>query len=620
MARRGITRRDFLNGTRIAITGAALAPLGAAVLADGGCAHLSEGPYPPALTGMRGSQKGSYEVAHSLVAGRRFDLTGRDVGERYDLVVVGGGISGLSAAWFYRQRVPGARILIVENHDDFGGHARRNEFEAGGRLRISYGGTQSIDTPSGYSAVAMGLLRELGIELEKFRKAFDRRLYPSLGLSVGYFFDAVTFGSDRLIAGYGSLPWRDFAERAPLGARARDDLVRLHTEKRDYLPGLTAEQKSALLQRISYADFLRDHARVDPQVVAMYRRFWITYFAVDAESNPALEVARDPGFLPGLAGTYVETPAHEDPYIFHFPDGNASIARLLVRSLIPAAIPGHDMEDIVTARADYTRLDLPGAPVRLRLDSTVVGVEQVDGGRSVRVGYVRAGRVETVLARHCVLACYNRAIPYLCPELPERQKRGLAHGVRAPLVYVSALVRDWRAFVELGVHQIHAPESFYTWLNLDFPVSLGDYRNTRSPDQPIVVHLEQLVYDPKAEKFDQWRGGRREMLTTPFSVYEERLRDQLDRILGPGGFDADAELMAITVNRWAHGYAYEPNSLWDPPWRSEDEKPWVIGRQPHGRIAIANSDAGARAYTDAAIDQAYRAVGDLFRDASRGGP
>ncbi len=603
-----ITRRDFLDGTRIAITGAALSPWLGCV--DDPSAP-SPAPYPPALQGMRGSADGSFEVAHALVAGRRFERKGTATGETYDLVIVGAGLSGLSAAHFYRKTMPDARILLLENHDDFGGHARRNEFDAGGTLRIGYGGTQSIDTPSEFSDLSLGLLRDLGIDVTKFEQAFDQELYTKRGMGWGVFFPQESFGVDRLVAGYGKLPWTDFAQRAPLSPEARADLVRLHTARHDYLAGLSPDEKTDRLERTSYADFLRDQARVDPAIQKLYRRFWISFYATGADATPAAWIAQEP-LLPGLQGTHHIPGYVDEPYIFHFPDGNASIARLLVRSLIPTAVPGHTMEDVVTARADYTQLDRPEHAARLRLDSTVVDVRHAEEGRAVDVAYVREGRVETVRGRHCVLACDNAAIPYVCEELPAAQKRGLAWSVKAPLVYVNALVRDWRAFERLGVHAIHSPESFYSLASLDFPVSLGDYDFPSSPDEPILVHLAYVPHHPEETGPAQWRAGRRRLLATPFAVFEQELRDQLDRMLGSGGFDAQRDLLAITVNRWPHGYAREPNTLWDAEWEEGDARPWEIGRQRHGRIAIANADAGASAYTDAAIDQAHRAVDELL--------
>src|SRR5262245_47342912 len=163
-----ITRRDFINGVALSIA-SGLTP----------AAQIAAQPsrYPPLLQGLRGQHAGSFEAAHAFVRDpAAFSVAELPAQERYDLVVVGGGISGLAAAWFYR-RVRGtqARILILDNHDDFGGHAKRNEFMLDGRLIIGYGGSQSIDNPnSWWSDTGKGLLRELGVDVRRFESAFER--------------------------------------------------------------------------------------------------------------------------------------------------------------------------------------------------------------------------------------------------------------------------------------------------------------------------------------------------------------------------------------------------------------------------------------------------------------
>jgi spermidine dehydrogenase len=305
----------------------------------------------------------------------------------------------------------------------------------------------------------------------------------------------------------------------------------------------------------------------------------------------------------------------EEPYIFHFPDGNASVARLLVRALIPAAMPGRSMDDVVMARADYAKLDVDGAAVRLRLNSTVVHVQQSEVGgaaASVEVAFMRGKKLQSVHARNCVLACYNGMIPYICPELPHKQKEALSYLVKTPLVYTHVALRNWTSFAKLGVHHIVAPGGYHTYTALDFPVSIGEYAFPSKPEEPMVLFMLRTPCKPGLPMRDQFRVGRMELMDTAFSKFERNVRDQLGRMLGGAGFDPARDIEGITLNRWAHGYAYTPNSLFDPDWK-EEEKPWVIGRAKFGRIAIANSDAGASAYTDVAIDQAWRAVGEILK-------
>jgi spermidine dehydrogenase len=246
--------------------------------------------------------------------------------------------------------------------------------------------------------------------------------------------------------------------------------------------------------------------------------------------------------------------------------------------------------------------------MRIRLNSTVVNVAHTGNEAAVDVTFVHGGNAHCVRAARCILACYNSAIPYLCPDMPQNQKDGLAYNVKVPLVYTKVLVPNWRPFAELGMDFAYYTNDFYKQVELDYPVSIGDYQFSKSPDQPMVLHMCHVHHSPDIHGPAQWREGRRRLLTTSFSEFENHVRDQLDQALSGAGFDAERDVHAITVNRWSHGYAYNPDLIWEPEYASDDAKPWVIGRQPYGRITIANSDSGARADTNTAITQGYRAV------------
>jgi spermidine dehydrogenase len=625
---RRITRRDFLNGVAVSIGAlgcSTLPDLATGLQGNAQTSSLSSADlYTPALTGMRGSAPGSYDVAHALRDGNFWKDAGNpaNTGEKYDLVVVGGGISGLAAAYFYRKHAGNnSRILVLDNNDDFGGHARRNEFRVAGRLLLSNGGTQSIESPSEYSHVAKGVLKDLGVETKVFYKAYDQRLYSNLGTAC--FFDKATFGEDRLVPGMGSTPWPEFLSKTPLPERVRQEIARLYDDKKDYLAGLTESEKHARLAKISYAGFLTEICNADPAVLPFFQTYTHDLFAVGIDAVSALACFRNPDdygacHYPGFEGLHLGGDLEkEEPYIFHFPDGNASIARLLVRSLIPAVLPGHTMEDVVTARAHYGKLDRPSSPIRIRLNSTAVRAQHsgaLQSAKEVTVSYVQGGKLESVTGTSCILACYNSMVPYLCPELPDKQKEALHYCVKEPFIYTHVAIRNWTAFHKLGIRQIVSPGSYHSFTMLDFPVSLGAYQFPSKPEEPMVLFMLRVPCKPGLPRRDQYRMGRYELIGTPFSEFERNIREQLNRMLAPAGFDSARDIAAITVNRWAHGYAYEYDSLFDPHWLPE-ERPCVIGRKQFGRISIANSDAGASAYTNAAIDQAYRAVQEQLKGA-----
>ena len=373
---RRITRRDFLDGVSMAVAGASLA----ATAANAQTPPSNSSAYNPAgLTNLRGSHAGSFEIAHALRDGKTWDDAVED-NETYDLIVVGGGISGLSAAYFYRKFAgAGKKILILDNHDDFGGHAKRNEFRVGNRLLLGYGGTQSIEAPGRYSAEAKNLFTELGLETERFYKYYDQKFYESRGLTRGVFFDKEMFGTDRLVSDEGKPSWAEYVAKTPMSAKAQQDMIRIQTGKVDYMEGLSVEEKQTKLRAMSYEAFLRDYAKVDPQVIAYFMQTPHGLWAMGIDGVPALNnitpaLREGLGLPAGRGGGQNNAQNRQpEPYIFHFPDGNASVARMLVRSLIPGAATGSTMEDIVTAKFDYSTMDSSASAIRLRLNSTASG-------------------------------------------------------------------------------------------------------------------------------------------------------------------------------------------------------------------------------------------------------
>jgi len=637
MSTTGINRRDFVNGCAMSlVAGTSVAPLEAVAQELLNPDLLPEDYYPPTRQGLRGSHEGSFEVAHEARDGRAW--TAVDAGEQtYDLVVIGGGISGLSAAYFFRKQAgPDARILVIDNHDDFGGHAKRNEFWHDGHMQLVNGGTLNVEAPSQYSTVAAGLLWELGIDRTRYfaknRDMWSR--YADMDLKDSMFFDRETFGVDKLVKGHGELSIGDFIRETPFSDEVKLDAIRLYEEKKDYLPGLNAAETRQTLTKMSYRDYVVNIVNCHPDVMHLFDTSLLGIFVTAMDSIPAI-YCREMGY-PGFDGlNLVEIPANQlanepggqhgrenrrraesgDPDMY-FPDGNATIARLLVRSLVPDAVSGQSMEDIVTANVDYRQLDRNDNKVRIRLNSTAIDVMHLTEER-VQVKYVQGGQAYAVTSKAVVMACWNSVIPYICREVSPLQRDALLYGAKSPLCYTGVHVANWRPWVEAGISHVTAPGGYHPSIGLPPSLELGDYQTSRNPDEPIVVRMSCYFYRPGQglSRREQHRLGRTELLATPFSTFEHHIRDQLTRVLGPTGFDDERDILGITVNRWPHGYTYSYNPLFDPEewaYTTTADRPAVIGRQRIGRIAIANADAAASPHTDAAIGEAYRAVTELL--------
>ena len=617
-----ITRRDFLNGVALSLAaGTSLSPL--EILAQ---TRAPASYYPPLLTGLRGSHVGSFETAHAVaMGGVKFGSPKQQIDATYDLVVVGGGISGLAAAFLYRQQA-GAdkKILVLDNHDDFGGHAKRNEFNVDGQSLIGYGGSQSIDTPSQYSRESARLIKDIGIVIGPFYDYFDQDYFKSRGLRPGIYFSHEAYGKDQTLPNamgdwMGDLEWA-IGERAishyPISDESKASLKALLRSDKDYLAGMKRGDKADLLRNISYSDFLRHHAGASEEVVTIIRDAIKGYWGIGWDAISALEAYRLE--QPGTLGLEPEERkdrhwTSDEPYIFHFPDGNAGVARALVRRLIPGAVPGSTMEDLVTARVDYSSIDLTSNSVRIRLNSTAVDVRHTPDQKHVDVTYIYDGKPRRVRGRHAILACYNLVVPHIVSEISAAQREAIEYATKIPLVYISVAVRNWRALAELGYHSIYIPQSpLMHSFGLDFPVSIGDYKFAPGPDAATVLHgtFVPTVPDQGLNQKQQNLLGQKRLYQMSFGDYEKLIVRQLEGALAGGGFDAERDIAGLTVNRWPKGYAYEYNDLIEPAEFGPENGPHIAGRAQIGRISIANSDSSAFAYVDGAIDAAVRAVNE----------
>jgi len=534
-------------------------------------------------------------------------------------VVVGGGISGLATAWYYRKRFgDDARILILDNHDDFGGHAKRNEFHQGGEMRLAWGGTFNLEYPW-FGETVNALMEELGVDVDAVAENLDFH-YASEGFGPpAMFFDEETYGRDVLV--------RDFALRFgsreelrrkidefPLSRESRESLIAFYEKDENILEGMSEEEADRYLRSISYLDFLREHGGLTEEAVQLFVRSTHGYAGSGAD---LLSVAECEGA--GLPMLHLLGRAGEEPEgdqggeVAQYPDGNATIARLLVRGMIPDVAGGRGDDDIALRTFDYSTLDRPGQPVRIRLSSTVLHARNVDGA-GVEVDYAHDDGYYRVRGRHCVMACYNAFIPDLLPEVGEDQAEALRFQVKRPLLVTNVLLRSSDPFRELGISGAYCPGRIHGMVWPCHGVNTGGYSHPWEEEGSVPVQFwgSLVPPEPGLPPKEQHRASRRRMLEMRFEDFEREVRTTLDGMLSPTGFDVADDVLAITVNRWPHGYAYGYMDLWDPDY-APGEAPHEIARRPVGDITIANSDAGASSTTQSAIEQAYRAVSELGR-------
>ena len=628
-----ITRRDLLNGMAISVGGLVFDAYGAGPSKQRNATlnELAMGNenlhYPPTLTGLRGSHEGSFEVAHALAwRGEKPDQY-KALDQHFDLVIVGAGMSGLAAAWYYRQKMGNDhRILILDNHDDFGGHAKRNEFHHEGRMVLSLGGAQNLESPGNYSDTAANLMTDIGIDDEAIDAMnantpdgdlLGGKFHADVGMSIPTDDGHLTLGGHWLKFLHGRGNYREAVRTLPFEKHEQDRLIAFFGGERDYLDDLSLGEKYDYVNSVSYNRFLIDRVGLteqSAQMIGVHLRIlngpsgWNhTVFEAIASGAPGLQAM---GWVASLADSIGAVLVDNFAEAYMFPDGNASVARLLVQKLIPVVAPNmQGFKDVATAKFNYSALDQVDQPTKIRLNSTVVGVRQAERDQ-VEVDYVQQGTASRITAENCILACYNGLIPHLCPEMSDEQKTGLSYGVKVPFVYANVLLKNGRAFSKLGVSFTQCPYDPFQWVSAAPTMTTGGYEPPRNGEDPMAV-LMMSTPTPATEEVgstrDLFRMGRHTIYSTTFEQYEKDIRAQLQALLGKHGFNHETDIQAITVNRIPHGYAYSYMGLDDPEW-DEGQAPHELGRARFGRISIANSDSEATPLMDSAFDAAFRAV------------
>ena len=594
---RSITRRDFLQGVAFSIAASRL----------GSGQTTPPTSYPPLLHGLRGQDPGSTELGHRIRDGKTEIPTDVvDTGERYDVIVLGAGLAGLCSSYVYHRERGNAHILLLDNQDDFGGHARRNTFEWNGTTLIAPGGTFALENPEDSPRGAKEILESLEIDLEVLEGYRDRDFFKRYGLSYAVFFDPRTYPGIQptWVNQFYDIPYREFFRRSGIPEDAQRELVNLYTTRRMYIARRDLE---TTLAGMTWEQFIREVMGLGDNAVRFANLYSTDLIGLGCDAVSALDgFEKGPGFS-GMGGPgFVDRngiPRYGYRPVHRFPDGNHTIARHLLKKILPAAVPGEDtMEAVFNSRVRYDQFDRPEHPVRVRLRSLAIRVEQIENGRRVAVYYTQPdGRVQRVTARGVIVAAWGMAAKHIVPELPAEQKSALEQYRYCSALYINVLLRHWRPIADIGAFQMQWPDGYCTWMHVSDPLLVGDYQPEYHPDKPTVLSMYKYLYTPGLPPSDQMKLGRYEMERKSFEDYEREIRSELNHALGPWGFDAAKDILAITVNRWGHGYNFFQPTPGEKP-------PYEVGRRRVGRISFAGADAGGSPWTQAALQQGRRAA------------
>jgi spermidine dehydrogenase len=617
---RSITRKDFLGATLLGVGSTLLgAPSPAAWLdrvVRTGRAPVAAPQDPWTGYGGVGDYAASngntmpvLEAAHRLRDGAHADIAASavDTGEMYDLVVVGGGISGLTAAWaFARERGGRGRCLVLENHPIFGGEAKQNEFEVDGVRLVAPQGSNQFGAPrAGSESLANEVWTDLDLPrsfeyadldpaVEPLRIPLDNYAHmegvSETQVDVGYFFDG---------AGWIRNIWEDQLARAPFDDAVKRDLLHWRTTG----PPESSQEFRRSLDALSYGAYIERTMGLRPEVTRMAAPVigLINGASPDAVSAAAAAQIGMPGVSRPRSG--------RGSLPQSFPGGNATLARHMVKRLVPAAIGGTaSFDGVFDGRVDFAALDRAGQPTRIRVGATVLHVAHENGGRSVVVHYERDGRVERVRATAVVMASGGWMNKHVLADMPADMRAAYDAFVYAPALVVNVALTNWRFLHRLRIAAARwFDDGFGFSCNIRRPMRVGAGPHVpMHPDRPTVLTFYMGLYTPGRSAAEQGVLGRTTLLATPYADYERRIRSHLTRLFADAGFDARRDVAGIILNRWGHARLVQP-----PGFRyGTDDRPApleVVARG-YGRIAIGHSELNGHQSMTGAMAQGRRAA------------
>jgi spermidine dehydrogenase len=619
-----ITRRDFLGSTLLA-SGAALVlgatPQDLLAQADQFTGYGGVGEY----SSSNGNTLPVLRDGHTI-RDRRYDPLPNDIidtGETYDCVIVGGGISGLAAGLFFQRQVDSQRkALILENHPIFGGEAKQNEFLVDGHRLIAHQGSAIYQLQYPFSFLAH-FYDSIGLKAPKLRYQKWGGPQPELVLSrTPYEAAGLEHGQ------YGFWFGHKFGQQTglwlidPLGKKLAGAPVspQVHAEWLRWLNGESIQKKAF------------EHPKVEGDAIALY----LDSITLEQHYMERFGLSRDTirTFLSpvegGGSGLGPDALSAYSDYAFEmlhpladessgtdqmFPGGNATIARLMAKTLIPEAIDGqHDVESVCRNSVNFGALDASTNQSRIRLASTVISVQH-DGdsniAKTVTVVYLKEGKLHRVKTRSVVMAGGCWTTKHIVKDLPGTHREAYAQFYRSPCMMANVALRNWHFLYKMGISGCRWFEGIGNYFEVCKLALTGIESETIGPDSPVVLSLKILYPFPGHSTEDQGNMGRAQLMQTSFAEYETRIREQFTDMFSSYGFDANRDIAGIILNRWGHAYlSPQPGFFF-----GKDGKPApreILRRAPFGRIAFANTDLAGAMDHRYSILEAKRAVQQLL--------
>jgi spermidine dehydrogenase len=646
---REITRRDFLGSTLLASGAALLDGLSPAQLLTAKQTASQATVQAPGATnddwtgfGGTGEYKNSngntlevLQAGHKMRDGAYNPLPAdtADTGELFDCVIVGGGISGLAAALFFlRQAGSGKTCLILENHPIFGGEAKLNAFDVDGKRLIAHQGSAIYLVPYPHSFIAR-FYDSIGLQTPKlsYQKwsgtepamTLGRTPYDSAGLATGQygFWFGAKFG--QKLGMWLIDPVGKQMQGAPVSESARKELAR-------WFSGKAAEEAKFIPPKYEGDEISR---RLDAITLEEHfiERFGLSQETIRTFLSPV--EGGGSGLGPDALSAYCDYAADllhplddgSGEAVQMFPGGNTTIARLMVKALIPTAIDGLSTVEAVSRNAvNFAALDAPGAAARVRLSATVVDVRHgsgdaqrehnasgADKSEYVSIAYAKDGKVFRVKARGVVMAGGSWTTKHIIGDLPAAQRNAYAQFYRSPCMMANVALRNWRFLYKMGISGCRWFEGTGNYIDVRRMATVGLDDSTINPDSPVVLSVKVLYAYPGMPTEDQGHRGRAEMLTTSFREYEQRIREQLMAMFAHAGFDDRRDIAGIVLNRWGHAYlSPQPGFFFGKNGQPAPRE--ILRDAPFGRIAFANTDLAGAMDHRYSILEAQRAVGQLL--------